>query len=85
MALGAVEVLQKAGRTDVIVLGVDFTPDAKAAIIEGKMVGSVKQDLAGQGAGGVQMAYDLFNGGVKENRVMIPFVLITADDAEQLI
>lgn len=80
MALGAVEVLQRAGREDVIVLGVDFTPDAKAAIEEGTMVGSVRQDLAGQGAGGVQIAFDLFNGGVTETRVMIPFVLITAED-----
>lgn len=83
MALGAVEVLQKAGRTDVIVLGVDFTPDAKAAIKEGKMIGSVRQDLAGQGAGGVQIAYNLFNGGQTENPVWIPFVLITADDVDK--
>jgi inositol transport system substrate-binding protein len=83
MALGAIEVLQKAGRTDVVVLGVDFTPDAKDAIKEGKMVGSVRQDLAGQGAGGVQVAYDLFNGGVTENPVWIPFVLITAEDVDQ--
>jgi inositol transport system substrate-binding protein len=82
MALGAVEVLQREGRTDVIVLGVDYTPDAKAAILEGKMVGSVKQDLAGQGAGGVQVAYDLLTtGSVAENPFMIPFVLITAADA----
>jgi inositol transport system substrate-binding protein len=82
MALGAVEVLQREGKTDVIVLGVDFTPDAKAAILEGKMVGSVKQDLAGQGAGGVQVAYDLLTkGSVAENPVWIPFVLITAEDA----
>jgi inositol transport system substrate-binding protein len=80
MALGAIEVLQRAGRDDVIVLGVDFTPDAKAAIEEGTMAGSVRQDLAGQGAGGVQIAYDLFHGGVTETRVMIPFVLITAED-----
>jgi len=83
MALGAVEVLQKAGRTDVIVLGVDFTPDAKTAIKEGKMVGSVRQDLAGQGAGGVQIAFNLFNGGQTEARLMIPFVLITADDVDK--
>jgi len=81
MALGAVEALQRAGRPDVIVLGVDFTPDAKAAILEGMMVGSVKQDLAGQGAGGVQVAYDLLTGTVEENPVWIPFVLITAEDA----
>ncbi len=83
MALGAVEVLQRAGREDVIVLGVDFTPDAKAAIEAGTMVGSVRQDLAGQGAGGVQIAFDLFNGGVTENPVWIPFVLITAEDVDQ--
>ena len=83
MALGAVEVLQRADRTDVIVLGVDFTPDAKAAIQEGTMNGSVRQDLAGQGAGGVQVAYDLFHGGVTENPVWIPFVLITAEDVDQ--
>jgi len=80
MALGAIEVLQRADRDDVIVLGVDFTPDAKAAIEEGTMAGSVRQDLAGQGAGGVQMAYDLFQGGVSENPLWIPFVLITAED-----
>jgi inositol transport system substrate-binding protein len=83
MALGAVEALQREGRTDVIVLGVDFTPDAMAAIKEGTMLGSVRQDLAGQGAGGVQIAYDLFHGGVTETRVMIPFVLITAEDVDQ--
>lgn len=83
MALGAVEALQKAGRTDVIVLGVDFTPDAKTAIKEGKMIGSVRQDLAGQGAGGVQIAFNLSNGGQKENPVWIPFVLITADDVDK--
>jgi inositol transport system substrate-binding protein len=83
MALGAVEVLQRAGRDDVIVLGVDFTPDAKAAIEDGTMVGSVRQDLAGQGAGGVQIAYDLFNAEVTENPLWIPFVLITADDVDQ--
>jgi inositol transport system substrate-binding protein len=83
MALGAIEALQKAGRTDVIVLGVDFTPDAKAAIKDGKMIGSVRQDLAGQGAGGVQIAYDLFKGMQVDNPVWIPFVLITAEDVDK--
>lgn len=83
MALGAVEALQKANRADVIVLGVDFTPDAKAAILEGKMVGSVRQDLSGQGAGGVQIAYDVLKMGTSEKTVWIPFVLITADEADK--
>ncbi len=82
MALGAVEALQKANRPDVIVLGVDFTPDAKSAIQEGKMAGSVRQDLSGQGAGGIQVAFNLLTTGSADKTTWIPFVLITAAEVD---
>ena len=79
MALGAVEAMGD-NENGVIILGVDFTPDAKAAVVEGKMVGSVRQDLAGQGAGGVEIAYDVLTSGSSDAVKMIPFVLITQDE-----
>ncbi len=43
MALGAVQVLQAAGRTDVLVIGYDGQKDALEAIIDGKMYGTVRR------------------------------------------
>ena len=44
MALGAVEATEAAGREDIIIMGVDLIPDAKQAIIDGRLDASVMQD-----------------------------------------
>lgn len=80
MALGAVQALKSAGRTDVFVLGVDATPDAKAAVGDGSLAGTVLQDLAGQGAGGMDIAFKVLNGEMLDQVTWIDFVSVTPDN-----
>ena len=57
MALGAVMALEQVDMLDdVIVAGIDGTPDALQAMEKGKLDITVFQDAYGQGAGGVQAA-----------------------------
>jgi len=77
MALGAVEALKAAGRTDVFVMGVDAIPDAKVAVGNGSLAATVLQDSVGQGRGGAEVAYIVMNGGAMPSVTWVPFVLIT--------
>jgi inositol transport system substrate-binding protein len=80
MALGAVQALKTAGRTDVFVLGVDATPDAKAAVGDGSLAGTVLQDLAGQGGGGMEIAFKVLNGETLDQVTWIDFVAVTPEN-----
>ena len=79
MALGAIQAL-KAGGVDmkvVIVGGVDATQDALAAMQAGDLDVTVFQDAAGQGKGALDAAITLAAGGKVEQKVYIPFLLVT--------
>ncbi len=80
MALGAVQALQAAGRTDVIVMGVDAIDDAKAAVADGTLAATVLQDAAGQGGGSVEVLKKILDGGTAEAITWVPFVLITPEN-----
>ena len=67
MALGALSALQAAGYNVeggkvIPVFGVDATDAAKAAIAEGAMTGTIKQDAVGMANAVVQIAQNLVNG-----------------------
>lgn len=81
MALGAVQALAKAGMADVLVAGIDGTPDACAAIEKGAMVGSVLQDALALGNGGMEMAYKLAKGEKVDQMNRLPATLITKENA----
>lgn len=83
MALGAVQALKAAGRTDVLVFGVDATPDAKAAVKDGSLAGTVLQDLAGQGRTGMEMAVKVLNGETPEQVTWIDFVSVTPENVAE--
>jgi inositol transport system substrate-binding protein len=83
MALGAVEALKAAGRTDVPVIGVDAIPDAKAAVADGSLAATVLQDAAGQGRGAAEIAYKALRNETPESIIWVPFVLITKDNLDQ--
>jgi len=83
MALGAVQALQSAGREDVLVLGVDATPDAKEAVKAGTLAGTVLQDLAGQGNMGTEVAHQAAKGEAPTQVTWIDFVPVTIDNVDE--
>lgn len=77
MALGAVEALKAAGRTDIKVMGIDAIPDACASIKGGELLATVFQDSVGQGGGAMEMAVKAAKGEtITENITWVPFVLV---------
>jgi inositol transport system substrate-binding protein len=82
MAIGAIQAM-KAGGIDmkaVIVGGVDATQDALVAMQAGDLDVTVFQDGAGQGKGAVETAVKLAKGEAVDQKVYIPFLLVTPDN-----
>lgn len=79
MAIGAIQAMKAAGMDmkDVIVGGVDATQDALAAMEAGDLDVTVFQNAAGQGKGSVDAALKLARGEKVEQKVYIPFELVT--------
>ncbi len=87
MALGAIQAMKAAGISmdDVVVGGVDATSDALLSMQAGEMDVTVFQDLAGQGAGSIDTAIALINGEEVDNKVFIPFKLVTPDNISEFL
>lgn len=87
MAIGAIQAMKAAGISmdDVVVGGVDATPDALVSMKSGEMDVTVFQDLAGQGAGSIDTAIKLANGEDVEKTVFIPFKLVTPENVDEFI
>jgi len=79
MAIGSIQAMKAAGidMATVIVSGVDATQDALAAMQAGDLDITVFQDAAGQGAGALDAAIKLSKGEAVEQKVYIPFQLVT--------
>ena len=78
-AIGAIQAM-KAGGLDmktIIVGGVDATQDALAAMQAGDLDATVFQDAAGQGKGSLDAALALAAGKPVDQKVYIPFQLVT--------
>jgi ABC-type sugar transport system substrate-binding protein len=81
MALGAIMALQSAGITDVLVFGVDATPDGIKAVEEGTLTATVFQDAVGQSEGSMEIAIKAVKGeSIAETVKWIPYVLVTKDN-----
>ena len=82
MAIGAIQAMKAAGidMADVEVGGVDATQDALVAMQAGELDVTVFQDAFGQGAGSVDTAIALVNGDDVDQKVYIPFKLVTPDN-----
>jgi inositol transport system substrate-binding protein len=84
MALGALSAIEAAGKLGkIFVGGVDCTPDAIAELEAGKLNVTVFQDAAGQGSGAIKAAFGLAKGEKIENRVWIPFQLVTPENYKE--
>ncbi|MES2845436.1 MAG: sugar ABC transporter substrate-binding protein [Pseudomonadota bacterium] len=79
MAIGAIQAMKAAGigMDTVVVAGIDATQDALAAMQAGDLDVTVFQDAAGQGAGALDAAIKLSKGETVEQKVYIPFQLVT--------
>ena len=87
MAIGAIQAM-KAGGVDMktmIVGGVDATQDALAAMAAGDLDATVFQDAAGQGAGALDAAIKLAKGEAVEQKVWIPFQLVTPANIDKFM
>lgn len=84
MALGALKAVEDAKLADkIIVCGVDATPDAVAAIAEGRLTGSVSQDTAGMGKLSMETLFKVVKGETVDKEVLTTPVWVTKDNASQ--
>ena len=78
MALGAIEAIKAAAKTSkIIVVGFDAVDDAKEAIRNGEMEGSVAQHPYEMGKIAIEKAYALINGESVEKYIPVKIELIT--------
>ena len=85
MALGALSACKAAGRTDIMITGVDAISDALTAVKNGEMACTVFQDAEGQGATAVDTALALAKGEKVEYDIRIPFQLVTKDNVDEFM
>ena len=83
-AIGAIQAMKASGidMKDVVVGGVDATQDALQAMQVGELDVTVFQDAAGQGKGALDAALKLAAGETVEQKVYIPFQLVTPANME---
>jgi len=80
MAIGAIMALQQVGNKDVLVAGIDGTPDALQFVKSGKLTLTIFQDAAGQGIGAVQTAKKMLAGEKVEGTIWIPYQTVTPEN-----
>jgi ribose transport system substrate-binding protein len=77
MALGAARAIKEAGLKNVVIVGFDATPDAKAAVKAGKLAATVQQKPELIGKMGVDTAKLLIEGKPVDRNIPVPLVLVT--------
>jgi len=81
MAIGALQAIEAAGLLgQILVGGVDASPDALAEMDKGRLDVTVFQNAKGQGEGGIQAAIALARGEQIEQITWIPFELVTPEN-----
>ncbi|TPE48948.1 sugar ABC transporter substrate-binding protein [Amaricoccus solimangrovi] len=84
MAIGAIQAMNAAGiPKDKVVAGIDATQDGLAAMAAGDLDVTVFQDAKGQGEGAIATALRLVRGEPVEQKVYIPFELVTPATMEK--
>ncbi len=82
MALGAIQLFGQKNKGDVLVVGYDAVPEARAAITEGKMLASVDQQPDQQGYKGVESAVQALGGKTLPAVITIDAALVTAESLD---
>lgn len=82
-AMGCLAALQEAGKENVLVYGVDGTPDCKQLISNGKMHASIAQSPLTIGDKAVEAAYALLDGKKIDKEQVIPVHIINTDNIDE--
>ena len=83
-ALGAMSAMDAAGiLSDVLVYGVDGTPEAKTMIYEKKMTATAAQSPRTTGKTTARMVYDILDGKEIDKKIVLPVTLITEENVNQ--
>ncbi len=87
MAIGAIMALQQAKQqqNNILVGGIDATPDGLKALASGKMQVTVFQDAVGQGKASVEVAQRMINGEKLDPYYWIPFELVTKENMQKYV
>lgn len=87
MAIGAIQALKSAGvdMQDVVIAGIDATPDGLAAMKADELDVTVFQNATRQGEVSVELAIDFINGKSVEQNVWVPFELVTPETLDSYI
>lgn len=81
MAIGALQAIEAAGQLgNILVGGVDASPDALAEMDKGRLNVTVFQNAKGQGEGGIKAAIALARGEQIEQITWVPFELVTPEN-----
>lgn len=83
MGIGAAMALQRAGRQDIPVGGIDGTPDGLAAIARKQLAVTVLRDPVAMGNGAVDAAVKLAQHQALQGDLWIPVHLVTPDNYQQ--
>ena len=86
MAIGAISAIEANGMGgEILVGGVDGTPDALDMLSKGRMTVTVFQDGLGQAAGAIDVAKKVLSGEDVEQIVNVPFKLITKENYKDFL
>jgi len=83
MALGTIQYLSEANRTDVLVAGYDALSEAKQAIEAGTLAVTIDQQAARQGYLGVEYAVKALSGEELPSETMVDVLLVTKETVEE--
>ena len=83
MSSGAQDVVNSAGREDIVCIGVDGNNYPLSMVKDGKMLATVLQDGVGQIQAGIDVVVAIANGKTFEFDQDVPFVLVTKDNVDE--
>lgn len=84
-ALGALQVIEEAGRDDIVLVGFDANPEAVQAVASGRFAGEIAQFPAVMGAVGVDLLVRHLNGEEVPELVDSGSALITQENVDQFL
>ncbi len=86
MALGALKAVEDAKLLDQIkIYGLDATPDALAAVADGRLTATISQNTTVQGTTAMDTVVKLAKGEAVDDEILVDFVLITSDNVNDFL